>query len=116
MTDAFAHCKFIAFNEPARVMFEAVGLAGDLDEGCVELTTQKSARAFVDKLGELRYWERETVVDADARTTSFSLFALPPIGRPRARLRATLLCHQSSQVPRHARLRSGERLLRAAWQ
>ncbi len=66
MTDAFAHCKFIAFNEPARVMFEAVGLAGDLDEGCVELTTQKSARAFVDKLGELRYWERETVVDADA--------------------------------------------------
>ncbi len=66
VTDAFAHCKFIAFNEPARVMFEAVGLAGDLDEGCVELTTQKSARAFVDKLGELRYWERETVVDADA--------------------------------------------------
>lgn len=66
LTDAFAHCKFIAFNEPARAMFEAVGLAGDLDEGCVELTTQKSARAFIDELGPLRYWERETAVDADA--------------------------------------------------
>ncbi|MEE4212018.1 MAG: catalase-related domain-containing protein [Parvularcula sp.] len=66
VTDAFAHCKFIAFNEPVRAMFEAVGLVGDLDEGCVELTTQKSARAFVDGLGPLRYWDREMAVDADA--------------------------------------------------
>lgn len=66
VADAFAHCKFIGFNESARAMFEAVGLADNLDDGCVDLSTQKSAKGFVEDLSALRYWQRETAVDVDA--------------------------------------------------
>jgi catalase len=67
VTDAFAHCKFIGYSAEAAVLFEKTGLAGMLDEGCMELAKSSNAKAFIDALGQLRYWPRELTVDLDAR-------------------------------------------------
>jgi catalase len=66
VSDAFAHCKFIGFAPEARPLFEAVGLADKLDEGCRELSDPSEVTGFVGALGELRFWDREMNVDADA--------------------------------------------------
>jgi catalase len=67
VSDAFAHCKFIAYTQPALALFEAAGLSGDLDEACVPLATPKEASAFLQACGDLRFWPREPGVDVDAR-------------------------------------------------
>jgi catalase len=67
VTDAFAHCKFIAYAAPAQALFAAAGMAEDLDEGCVPLEAPKDAGAFIDLCGRLRLWERELKVDLDAK-------------------------------------------------
>jgi len=59
ISDAFAHCKFIAFSANAMLLFEKAGLAADLDEGCVPLKSKGDAKAFVAMAGKLRFWERE---------------------------------------------------------
>ena len=59
VNDAFAHCKFIAYNAEAMPLFEKAGLAADLDDGCMELSSPNDAAAFVETCGELRFWERE---------------------------------------------------------
>jgi hypothetical protein len=38
VNDAFAHCKFIGYCAEAMPLFEKIGLAADLDEGCVLLS------------------------------------------------------------------------------
>ena len=64
--DAFAHCKFIAFNDAALPLLEAAGLASKLDEGCMQLRARKDAAAFIALCGQLRHWERAPSVDLDA--------------------------------------------------
>lgn len=64
--DAFAHCKFIAYNEDAVPLLETAGIASKLDDGCVTLGSKKDAAAFVDLCGKLRFWERELSIDLDA--------------------------------------------------
>jgi catalase len=34
----------------------------DIDDGCVELSTGKSAKAFVEACRRLRFWERSAAV------------------------------------------------------
>jgi catalase len=63
--DAFAHCKFIGFSGEAISLLERAGIAGDLDEGCVDLTSE-GVDAFIGLLPEVRHWAREMGVDADA--------------------------------------------------
>ncbi|WP_298609096.1 catalase [uncultured Thiothrix sp.] len=59
VADAFAHCKFIAYNDDAMPLFKAVSIDGDLDEGCIKLTKADDAKAFIQACGKLRFWERE---------------------------------------------------------
>jgi catalase len=66
VTDAFAHCKFIGYTAEAQALFEKAGLAGQLDEACIELSSAKDAKAFIETCGQLRFWDRELVVDLDA--------------------------------------------------
>jgi len=67
VSDAFAHCKFIGYAAPAQALFAAAGLAADLDEACVALTSAKDAAAFVQACAQLRHWPRESRVDLDAK-------------------------------------------------
>jgi catalase len=63
VADAFAHCKFIGYVETALPLMEKSGISGDdLDEGCVVLEVAKDAKVFVDRLGQLRVWDREAKV------------------------------------------------------
>ena len=58
-TDAFNHFKFIAFNEPAKQLFEKAGLLSDLDEGCVQISDASSVDKFLEQCRNLRNWKRE---------------------------------------------------------
>jgi catalase len=68
VTDAFAHSKFIGYSTEAQLLFDKTGLAGQLDEGCVLLTTGADANSFIEDLGQLRFWRRELKVDPEAKT------------------------------------------------
>jgi catalase len=63
VNDAFAHCKFIAYNAAAVPLFESAGIAGKLDKGCFALTTPKDIAAFLNACKNLRLWEREESVN-----------------------------------------------------
>jgi catalase len=65
VSDAFAHCKFIASTKASHPLLEAAGVAGQLDEGCVQLLTRKDAASFIDACGQLRVWDREPKIDLD---------------------------------------------------
>ena len=62
VSDAFAHCKFIAYSADAMPLFEKAGVAPDLDAGCIELGAEEDATRFVEMCRELRFWEREPKV------------------------------------------------------
>ncbi len=63
VADAYAHCKFIAYVEAALPLLEKAGIGSeDLDEGCISLESAKKAKAFVEELGKLRLWGRESSV------------------------------------------------------
>src|ERR1700676_3100454 len=47
VSDAFAHLKFIAYNDAAITLFEKAGIAADMDDGFVLLSTAKGASDFV---------------------------------------------------------------------
>ncbi|HEU4805886.1 MAG TPA: catalase [Nitrobacter sp.] len=63
VADAFAHCKFIGYVQAAMPLLEKAGiLAEDLDEGCISIDSAKDAKAFIEGLGLLRIWSRESRV------------------------------------------------------
>ena len=57
VTDAFAHGKFIGYTGDAAPLFEAAGLAGDLDDGFADLG-RLSAAYFLSRCAQLRFWPR----------------------------------------------------------
>lgn len=59
VADAFAHCKFMAYNDEALLLFKAVSIDGDLDAGCIKLAKAGDAKTFIKACGKLRFWERE---------------------------------------------------------
>ena len=61
VSDAHAHCKFIACAPNAPVLLDAAGLTEEMrDDGYLELdSTKKSAEAFVAECRALRFWDRE---------------------------------------------------------
>lgn len=65
ISDAFAHCKFIAFSAEAMPLLERAGIAEVLDEGCIDVS-ELGVDAFLELLGDLRHWAREAGVDFDA--------------------------------------------------
>ncbi|MDU9006786.1 catalase [Sedimentitalea todarodis] len=57
VSDAYAHAKFIAWTEAAQPLFEAVGIAGKIDNGMPEISTE-GADAFLHMCSALRFWAR----------------------------------------------------------
>ncbi len=66
VTDAFAHCKYIGMTAEAEPLFVKAGIAEDLDEACMALSSAQDAPAFLTACRALRYWPRELKVDLDA--------------------------------------------------
>lgn len=66
INDAFTHCKFIGHTDAARVLFQAAGIEDKVDAGFVALHDKRDASALIKACRSLRFWERETAVDADA--------------------------------------------------
>ncbi|HEY0934143.1 MAG TPA: catalase [Trebonia sp.] len=63
VTDAVAHCKFIAYTSGAAGLFDAAGLPADpagADAGFVNLNDRTPAE-FLTRCRQLRYWDRESV-------------------------------------------------------
>jgi catalase len=65
ISDAFAHCKFVAYAADAQPLLEAAGIADKLDDGFFELASGRDATKFIEACGKLRFWDREVQVDAD---------------------------------------------------
>jgi len=62
VNDAFAHCKFIGYAAEAMPLFEKTGLAADMDEGCIALSSAADATGVVAACRKLRVWDREPKV------------------------------------------------------
>ena len=63
IADAFAHLKFIAYVDAALPMMARAGIdEEDVDGGCIELSTAKSAKRSVEACRKLRFWERSAAV------------------------------------------------------
>jgi len=62
VTDAFAHCKFVAYNEAALTLFEKAGIAADMDGGFIKIAKAGDAERFIDAARDLRFWSRETML------------------------------------------------------
>jgi catalase len=62
VSDAHAHCKFIACGPNADALLEAAGLGGDMrDDGYIALAdTRKSADEFIAMCRSLRHWDRQS--------------------------------------------------------
>lgn len=59
VSDASAHAKFIAYVDDAAPLFAAAGLADGLDDGFVRIGPgAHPAAGFLDRCGQLRYWDR----------------------------------------------------------
>ncbi len=65
--DAFGHCKYIGLTQAAEPIFVNAGIADLLDDACFALGSGQDAAAFVDAIGQLRFWPRELEVDLDAK-------------------------------------------------
>ena len=65
VADAFAHLKFIAYNEAATPLLAKAGIAEDLDAGCFQLSEPGSASKFITLCRMLRLWNREKVVNPE---------------------------------------------------
>ena len=58
VSDAFAHAKFIAYTGAATALFEAVDIDDKIDDGFMNLGGDDDAAGFIEKCGELRFWDR----------------------------------------------------------
>ena len=59
LTDAYAHCKFIACNDESAGLFAACGLVDAMDDGIHVLTDDASAADFLTACRTTRFWPRE---------------------------------------------------------
>ena len=66
IADAFAHCKFVGYTAAAAALLQAANVKPD--DGFLALKDEKSAAQFIKLCRDLRFWEREAEVDADADT------------------------------------------------
>jgi catalase len=59
VSDAHAHCKFVAHTPAAEELLSAAGVT-DLDGGYVLLGRRGSAKRFVEACRSVRFWGRST--------------------------------------------------------
>ena len=62
LSDAWAHCKFIACNDASAALFSACGLIDAGDDGLYVLTDAGSAGDYVTACNALRFWPREATL------------------------------------------------------
>jgi catalase len=62
VTDAFAHLKFIGYDPAAMPLLEKAGVAGEMDDGLVEIAEPAAAERFVLACRKLRHWARESAI------------------------------------------------------
>ncbi|MET0664036.1 MAG: catalase [Acidimicrobiales bacterium] len=58
VTDAHAHCKFVAFTPEAEALFTAAGIADAMDDGYHLLGGRAKATRFLEACRDLRWWDR----------------------------------------------------------
>jgi catalase len=58
VTDAHAHCKFVAFTPEAEALFTAAGIADAMDDGYHLLGGRAKATSFLEACRDLRWWDR----------------------------------------------------------
>lgn len=63
VNDAFSHCKFIGYAQEAFQLFKSAGLESKLDDGCVSLSGADTVAPFIRTCRDVRFWDREPVVD-----------------------------------------------------
>jgi len=61
VNDAWAHAKFIAYNEAAQPLFKSAGIT-PADGGCVQLQAPGDVGKFLEKCRAVRFWPREATV------------------------------------------------------
>ncbi len=59
VSDAYAHLKFIAYNEAAIPLFAKSSVSDSMDEGFIELKEREDAARFLSTCRKLRLWSRE---------------------------------------------------------
>ncbi|ESQ78724.1 hypothetical protein AEYBE204_12120 [Asticcacaulis sp. YBE204] len=59
VSDAFGHFKFLAYSPEVKPLLVKAGIVEDLDEACVELSSAKAVKAFVEACKDIRHWTRE---------------------------------------------------------
>jgi len=62
VSDAFAHCKYIAFTQGALPLLQRAGIDPAMDEGLILLEDEKAIQNFYAACAKLRVWARETAV------------------------------------------------------
>lgn len=59
ITDAYAHNKYIGYNDDVKHLFAAIGLEDKVDEACIAFQDLKDVDKFLEQCHSLRYWQRE---------------------------------------------------------
>ena len=62
VTDAHAHCKFIAYDPAAGPLLDAAGVTELMDDGYTALTARTKAVAFIEQCRNLRLWSRGSTI------------------------------------------------------
>lgn len=62
VSDAYAHLKFIAYNDGATPLLDKAGVGACVDEGFVKLAAPGDATNFIAHCRDLRLWSREPKV------------------------------------------------------
>ena len=63
VTDAHAHCKFIAYTPDAAALLDAAGVTADIDDGYTVLAKGTAAADFIESCRNVRFWARARAVD-----------------------------------------------------
>ncbi len=58
VSDAFNHMKFIGYGEDAMPLLKKAGISEMLDEGCLQLTNNKTTDEFTKNCCDIRFWQR----------------------------------------------------------
>jgi catalase len=64
VADAFAHCKFIAYDESAKPLLSKVVGDEAIDEGFIKVASARDITIFIEACRKLRFWDREAKVKA----------------------------------------------------
>lgn len=59
VSDAHAHCKFIAYHPDAQALLDAAGVTAEMDEGYVALDRRQAIAGFIEQCRNVRLWSRQ---------------------------------------------------------